>query len=118
MFRQSAHFVEVIIILQKNASKRIRKEKEKSREVDVSSNTHMERPPRTCFRCGSEYHMITKYPKPPKDNGKRRNEVCFNEKGKHACDNGKNNYDHKIYASMAHMSSNDEHSSENYGDSS
>ena len=33
-----------------------------------------------------------------------------------ACNNGKNNYDHKIYASMAQMSSNDERSSEKYGD--
>ena len=42
---------------------------------------------------------------------------CLNEKGNYACDNGKNNNDHKIYASMTRMSSNDERSSENYGDS-
>ena len=41
----------------------------------------------------------------------------FNEKGNRACDNGKNNDDHKIYASMAQMSSNDERKSVNYGDS-
>ena len=32
------------------------------------------------------------------------------------CENGKNNSDQKIYAYMARMSSNDERSSENYGD--
>ena len=50
--------------------KRIRKEKEKARAVDVSSNRHMERPPRKCFICGSEDHMIAKCPKPSKDNEK------------------------------------------------
>ena len=78
----------------------------------------MECPPWRCFRCGSEDHMIAKCPKPPKDNEKRRKQVRFNEKGNHACDNGENNNDHKIYASMARMSSNDERSSEKYGDSS
>ena len=48
--------------------KRIRKEKEKSRAVDVTSNIHMERPPWKCFRCGSEDHMIAKCPNPPKYN--------------------------------------------------
>ena len=62
--------------------------------------------------------MIPKCPKPPKDNKKRRKQVCFNEKGNRACDNGKNNDDHKIYASMARMSSNDERKSGKYGDSS
>ena len=42
----------------------------------------------------------------------------FNEKGYRACDNSENNDDHKIYASMARMFSNDECSSEKYGDSS
>ena len=71
--------------------KRIRKEKEKSRAVDVSSNRHKDRTPRKFFRCGSEYHRIAKCPK----------QVCFNKKGNRACDNGKNNNDCKIYASMA-----------------
>ena len=62
--------------------------------------------------------MIAKFPNPPKDNEKRWRQVRFNEKGNRACDNGKNNDDHKIYASMARMSSNDERKSENYGDSS
>ena len=75
-------------------------------------------PPQKCFRCGSEDHVIAKCPKPPKDNEKRRKQVRFNEKGNHACDNGENDNDHMIYASMARMSSNDERKSEKYGDSS
>ena len=78
----------------------------------------MKHTPRKCFRCGSEDHMIKKYPKPPKDNEKRLKQVRFNEMCNHACDNGKNNSDQKIYASMVRMSSNDKFSSENYGDSS
>ena len=93
--------------------KRIRKEKEKACAVDVSSNRNSGRPPRKYFRCGYKDHMIAKCPKPPKDNKKRRRQVRFNEKGNRACDNGKNNNDHKIYASMAQMSSNDERKSEN-----
>ena len=42
--------------------------------------------------------MIAKCPK----------QVCLNEKGNRACDNGKNNSDCKIYESMARISSNDE----------
>ena len=68
--------------------KRIIKEKEKARAVDVSSNINLERPPRKCLGCGSEYHMITKCPKPPKDNEKRCKSVCFNEKVNRACENG------------------------------
>ena len=77
----------------------------------------MERPQQKRFRCGSEDHMIAKCTKPPKDNKKRRRQVCFNEKVNRACDKCKNNDDHKIYASMACMSSNDECSSDKYGDS-
>ena len=62
--------------------------------------------------------MISKCPKPPKDNEKRQKKVRFIEKSNRECDNGKNNSDHKINASMACMSSNNECSSENYGDSS
>ena len=62
--------------------------------------------------------MIAKCPKPPKDNEKRRKKVRFNEKSNRACDRGKNNDDHKIYASMARMSSNYERKSEKYGESS
>ena len=62
--------------------------------------------------------MIAKCPKPPKDNEKRRKQVCFNEKGNCACKNGKDNDDHKIYTSMARMYSDDERKSVKYGDSS
>ena len=98
--------------------KRIRNKKEKARAVDVSSNKNSERPSWKCFRCGYEDHMIAKCPNPPKDNKKRLRQVRFNETGNHACDNGEINDDHKIYVSMAQMSSNDERKSEKYGDSS
>ena len=62
--------------------------------------------------------MIAKCPNPPTDNDKRRRKVRFNEKGNCACDIDENNDDHKIYASMAQMSSYNERSSEKYGDSS
>ena len=62
--------------------------------------------------------MIIKCPKPPKDNERRRKQVCFNEKVNHTCDNSENKSDQKIYAYVARMSSNDERSSENYGNSS
>ena len=64
--------------------------------------------PRKCFRCGYEYHMIAKCPKPPKDNEKRRKQVRFNEKGNRLCNNRENNSDQKIYANMTRMSNNDE----------
>ena len=60
--------------------KRIRKEKEKARAVDVSSNRNTEHMPWKCFRCGSQDHMIAKFPKPPKDNEKRRMQVRLDEK--------------------------------------
>ena len=101
----------------KKCFKRTRKEKEIYRVVDVSYNRNTERPPRKCCRCGSEDHMIAKCPKPPKDNEKRRRQVFFNEKGNCAYDIGENNDDHKIYASMEQMSSNDERKSEKYGNS-
>ena len=62
--------------------------------------------------------MIAKCPNPPKDNEKRRKQVRLNEKGNRACDNRENDNDHKIYASMAQMSSDDERKSVKYGDSS
>ena len=61
--------------------------------------------------------MIVKCPKPPKDNEKRRKQVRFNEKGNPACNNGEDKDDHKIYASMAQMSSDDERKSVKHGDS-
>ena len=86
--------------------------------VDVSSNGNLERPSWKCFICGSKNHMIAKCPKPPKDNEKWRGQVRFNEKVNLACNNSKNDDDHKIYASMARMSSDDERKSVKYGDSS
>ena len=86
--------------------------------VGVLSNRNSERPPRKCYRCGSEDHMIAKCPKPPKDNEKRRKQVRINEKGNRTCDNGKDNNDHNIYASMARMYSDDKSKSGKYGDSS
>ena len=97
--------------------KGIIKEKEKACAVDVTSNIEMEHTPQKCFRCESEDHIIAKCPKPPKDNKKRRRKVRLNEKGNRECDNDKNNDDHKIYASMARMSSNDKRKSEKYGNS-
>ena len=57
----------------------------------------MERTPRKCFKCGYENHMLIECPK----------QACFNEKGNYAWNNGKNNSDCEIYASMARISSND-----------
>ena len=91
--------------------KRIRQEKGKARAVGISSNRNSERPPRKCYRCGSEDHMIKNFPKPPKDSEKRRKSVRFNEKVNRACDNGEDDNDHKIYASMARMSSDDKRES-------
>ena len=69
------------------------------------------------YRCRPEDHLIAKCPQPPKENEKRRKQVCFNEIGNRACDNGKNNSDQNIYASMAYMSDNDECTSGKFGDS-
>ena len=98
--------------------KRIRKEKEKYRAAGDSNNKQTERTPRKCFRCGSEDHLIVKFPKPPKENQKHRKKVSFNEKVNRAYDNGKNNSDQKIYAYMACMSDNEGCPSGNFGDSS
>ena len=81
-------------------SKKVRKEKEKSRAVDVSSNRNLECLPRKFFRCGSEDHMIAKCLKPPKENEKQLKQVCFNEKGNRGCDNVEDNNDLRVYASM------------------
>ena len=97
---------------------RIRKEKEKSRAAGDSDNRRTDRTPQKCFRCGSEDPLIAKCPKPPKENDKRRKQVYFNEKFNRACNNGKNNSDQKIYASMARMSGNEKCPCEIFGDSS
>ena len=75
--------------------------------IDVSSTRQMERTPHKFFRCGSEDHVITKFPKPPKDNEKWRKQVRFNQNFNRACNNGENKNDQKIYASIARMSGND-----------
>ena len=62
--------------------------------------------------------MIAKCPKPQKDNEKQHKQLRFNEKGNRACENGENDDDHKIYTSMARMSSDDKRKSGEYGDSS
>ena len=36
--------------------------------------------PRECFRCESEDHLISEFPKPLKENNKRKNQVRFIEK--------------------------------------
>ena len=75
-------------------------------------NRQTERTPRKCFRCGSEYHLIEIFPKPPKENEKRRKQLYFNEKVNRACKNSKNKSNQKMYASMARMSGNDKFPSE------
>ena len=76
----------------------------------------MERTPWKKFRCGYEDRLITKCPKPPKENKKRINKVRFNEKVNRACDKSKDNNDQKIYAYMTRMSGNYECPSGNFGD--
>ena len=117
LFRQSEPFVEVLITLQ-NFFQKDKKGKEKTRAVDAPDNRRTEQPPRKCFICGYEDHLIAKFPNPPKDNEKRREKVRLNEKGNHACENRENNSDQKIYAYMARMSGNEECPSKIFGDSS
>ena len=47
--------------------KSIRQEKEKARVDGALDNGRIEQTSRKCFRCGSEDHLIVKFPKPPKD---------------------------------------------------
>ena len=61
--------------------------------------------------------MIAKCPNPPKYNGKQQKQVHFLEKCNRACYNGENNNYHNIYASMAHMYSNEKRKNKQYGDS-
>ena len=101
LFRQSAHFVEVIIILRKNVSKGLERKRRKLARLMFHLTEIRNVCLVKCYRCGSEDHMIAKCPKPPKDNEKRRKQVSFNEKVNRSCDNGKDKDEHKIYASMA-----------------
>ena len=84
-----------------NFFKKIRKEKEKVRSAGNLSNKNSDRPARKCFRCGSEDHLIAKFPKPPKDSEKRRKSDKSKEKGNSAKDNSDDDDDLKVYASMA-----------------
>ena len=85
-------------------------------------NRRTERTDRKCFRCGSEYNIIAKYPNPPRDNEKQKNQVRFSERVNRTsykeCDKVKNNSDQNTYAYMARMSDDDECPSGNIGDSS
>ena len=63
--------------------KRIRKDKEKSRAADDSDRQRTGCTTHKCFRYVSLYHLISKYPKPPKYNKKRQQNVRFNERGSH-----------------------------------
>ena len=98
--------------------KNIRKEKEKARSAGTSSNKNSDHPARKCFRCGSEYHLIAKCPKPPKDSEKRRKSDKYKEKGNRTCDNSDDEKELKVYASMARMSNDDKRENKDYGDSS
>ena len=62
--------------------KNIRKEKEKARSAGTSSYKNSYRPAWKCFRCGSEDHLITECPKPPKDSEKRRKSEKSNVPGR------------------------------------
>ena len=64
IFRQNALFLEELTIMQK-IYKRIRKDKEKYCATGDSDRQWTERTPRKCFRCGSIYHLISKFLKPP-----------------------------------------------------
>ena len=97
--------------------KKIRKEKEKARSAGTSSNINSERPARKFYRCGSEDHLIAKFPKPPKDSEKIRKSGKCKEKVNRACDNSDDDNDLKVYASMARMSSYDKRENKDYGDS-
>ena len=74
----------------------------------------MKRTRRKKIGCGSEYHLIAKCLKPPKDNYKRLKQVRFDEKVHCAHDNSKNNSYQKIYAYMARKSGNDKFSSRKF----
>ena len=56
--------------------------------------------PRKYFRCEYVDHLITKFPKPPKDKYKRQKKVCSNERGNCALEEESENDDDntkKIY---------------------
>ena len=118
MSRQSAHIVDFLTIQWGNVSKKIRKEKEKACSAGTLSNKNSDRPSWKCFRCGSEYHLIAKYPKSPKYSEKRRNSDKSKEKGNREKDSSDDDDDLKVYTSMAQMSNDDKRENKDYGDSS
>ena len=101
--------------------KRIRNYKNKHRASGDSENRRTERIPQKVFRCGSEDHLIAKYPKPPKEIERCQNQVYFNEIVNSApqkeCNNGKNNNNQNIFTSIARISDNEEGPSKNFSDS-
>ena len=110
--------MDLLTILWEECFKNIRKDKEKACSAGDTSNKNSDRPARKCFRCGSEYHLIAKCPKPPKDGEKKRKKVSFNEKGNSAKDNSDDDDDLKVYASMARMSNDGVSENKDYVDSS
>ena len=51
-----------------NISKVLYRKSKKARAAGDSDNRRTEFTPRKCFICGSEDHLIIKFPKAPKDN--------------------------------------------------
>ena len=60
--------------------KMIRQEKKKARAAGHSDNRQTEHTPQHCFRCGFEEQLIAKSPDSPKENEKRRKQVCLMKK--------------------------------------
>ena len=98
--------------------KKIRKEKEKARSAGTSSNKDLDRLALKCSICGSEDHLIAKFPKSPKYSDKRRKSEKAKEKVNHACNNSNDDNDLKVYAYMARMSNDYKRKNKDYGDSS
>ena len=98
--------------------KKIRKEKAKARSAGTSLNKNSDLPARKCLRCGSEDHMIAKFPKPPKDSEKRGKSEKSKEKGNRTCNNSDDDDELKVYAYMEQMSNDDKRENKDYGDSS
>ena len=99
--------------------KKTRKEKEKARSAGALSNKNSDPQAWKCFRCSSKDHLIAKCPKSPKD-GEKKNvkKVSFHdkEKGNSAKDNSDDDYDLKVYASIARMSNADVSKNKYYDD--
>ena len=74
------------------------KGKEKSRAAGDLDNRKTEFTSWKCFRCGSQYYLIAKFPKVSKEIGKRQNKLHFIVKGNRACNIAENNSNQKIYS--------------------